>query len=80
MLAVKGNQGHLHEDVRQTLEPLIAAGTSGAEPHARTEEMNRGRREKRTCIVSTDLTGIREASSWEGLTTLGVVISRAIAS
>ena len=75
VLAVKGNQGHLHEDVRQTLEPLIAAGTSGAEPHARTEEMNRGRREKRTCIVSTDLTGIREASLWEGLTTLGVVIS-----
>jgi predicted transposase YbfD/YdcC len=79
VLAVKGNQERLHEDVRQTLTPVIADPSEpGTETCARTEEVNRGREEKRTCHVSTDLSQIRDKLLWKGLKAIGVIISERI--
>jgi predicted transposase YbfD/YdcC len=76
LLAVKGNQEHLHEDVQQSMAPLIAGPCEpGTETCAQTEEVNRGRKEKRTCYISTDLSRIRDQSLWKGLQAIGVIIS-----
>lgn len=76
VLAVKGNQEYLHEDVKETLAPIIASSCeTGTEKCAQTEEMNRGRREKRTCYISTDLSKIRDKLLWKGLKAIGVIIS-----
>jgi predicted transposase YbfD/YdcC len=76
VFAVKGNQEHLHEDVQQTLAPVITGPCQpGTETCAQTEEMNRGRREKRTCYISTDLSNIRDKQLWKGLKAIGVIVS-----
>ena len=78
VLAVKGNQERLHEDVQQTLAPVIANPSEPGEAHAQTEEVSRGREEKRTCYVTTDLSKIRDKLLWKGLKTIGVIISERI--
>ncbi len=77
VLAVKGNQEHLYEDVQQTLKPILVAG-SEAQSCKQTEERNRGRSEKRTCYVSTDLSKIRDKGLWKGLKAIGVVLSERV--
>jgi predicted transposase YbfD/YdcC len=76
VLAVKGNQEHLHEDVKQSFAPHLAAPcVSETETCAQTEEVNRGRQEKRTCYISTDLSKIRDQRLWKGLKAIGVIVS-----
>ena len=76
VLGVKGNQGHLYEDVQQTLGPVSAScGEPGTETYAHTSERNRGRQETRTCTISTDLSQVRDTLLWKGWKTLGVIIS-----
>lgn len=79
ILAVKGNQERLHDDVKATLQP-VASGTQMPQPETstQTEESNRGRVEKRTCYISTDLSKIRDLKLWKGLKAIGVVISERI--
>jgi predicted transposase YbfD/YdcC len=76
VLAVKGNQKHLHEDTQAT---LAAAVEGHAVPEnttsAQTHEDNRGRVEKRTCYITTDLSQIRDQKLWKGLKSVGVIIS-----
>ena len=76
VLAVKGNQERLHDDVQQALAPALA-GTPQPEQTtcASTEEVNRGRVEKRTCYMSTDLSKIRDSRMWKGLKAIGVIVS-----
>jgi predicted transposase YbfD/YdcC len=79
LLAVKGNQERLYEDVQQTLTPVIASPCEpGTETCAQTEEVNRGRKEKRTCYISTDLSKVRDKRLWKGLKAIGVIISERI--
>jgi predicted transposase YbfD/YdcC len=78
LLAVKGNQERLHEDVQQTVAPAIANPSEPGEARAQTEEVNRGRKEKRTCYVTTDLSKIRDKRLWKGLKAIGVVISERV--
>jgi len=76
VLAVKGNQERLHEDVQQALTPVMAGpGEPETVTCARTEEANRGRTERRTCYVSTDLSKIRDRRLWKGLRAIGVIVS-----
>jgi predicted transposase YbfD/YdcC len=76
VLAVKGNQEHLHQDVQQTLAPLLVGPCEpGTETCARTKEMNRGRVEGRTCHISTDLSKIRGKQLWKGLKAIGVIVT-----
>ena len=79
VLAVKGNQEHLHQDVQAALAAVMA-GSSEAETasSARSEEFNRGRAETRTCHVITDLGQIRDKLLWKGLKAIGVIISERI--
>jgi predicted transposase YbfD/YdcC len=76
LLVVKGNQEHLHEDVIETMASTIKDSCNpGTENCAQTEERNRGRVEKRTCYVTTDLSKIRDKGLWKGLRAIGVIIS-----
>jgi predicted transposase YbfD/YdcC len=76
VLAVKGNQERLYDDTQATLADLekckeVPKDTTRAE----TNEVNRGRVEKRTCYVKTDMSIIRDQKSWKGLKAVGVIIS-----
>ena len=73
VLAVKGNQGHLLEDIQTTvakaldgelLQNLVATHTSSVQGH--------GRQERRTCTVIRVLQGIRARKAWPSLTTVGM--------
>jgi predicted transposase YbfD/YdcC len=61
ILAVKDNQKHLHDDIKEAFEqsPLIARATKLNVDH--------GRVEKRTCRVITDMDWICSKDQWEGL-------------
>lgn len=79
VLAVKGNQERLHEDVQQTLAPILAAPSEpGTATCVQTEEVNRGRKETRVCYISTDLSQIRDKGLWKSLKAIGVIISKRI--
>lgn len=76
VLAVKGNQEGLHDDVRRSLEAEAAAATQFDEASCgQTEEQNRGRMERRIGHVSTDLSKIRDRALWKGLKAIGVIYS-----
>ena len=79
VLAVKGNQEHLHQDVKAALASAVAgSGNAETASDARSEEFNRGRAETRRCYVNTDLSGIRDKVLWKGLKAIGVIISERI--
>src|SRR5262245_57797974 len=54
LLAVKGNQGHLLEDIQQALGQALESDTVAQETVA-TEEHGHGRVERRTCTASDAL-------------------------
>lgn len=77
MLALKGNQGSLHEDVRAYLDD--PAGKVGAAKPV--VDADHGRIETRTAVVSTDIDWLQDARHWPGLAAVGKVIRvREIAS
>jgi predicted transposase YbfD/YdcC len=70
VLALKGNQGTLHEDVSLYLDaPVQAAAT----PTAQSVDADHGRIETRTALVSTDIGWLQEAHHWPGLAAIGKV-------
>jgi predicted transposase YbfD/YdcC len=76
VLAVKGNQERLHDDVQATLTATVQGPTESEHvSFAQTCEANRGRVEQRTCYVTTDLSKIRDSKLWKGLQAVGVIIS-----
>lgn len=70
VLALKGNQGSLHDDVRTFLEdparPAEAAHT--------TVDGDHGRIETRTSLVSADVAWLQERHAWPGLAAIGKVV------
>ena len=69
-LALKGNQGTLHDDVRPFLDdPESKAST--AEP---VVDADHGRIETRTATVSTDIDWLQEDHHWPGLAAIGKVV------
>jgi hypothetical protein len=70
VLALKGNQGSLHEDVRRFL----------ADPHRRacathrTIDGEHGRIETRTSMVCTDIGWLQDQHTWPGLAAIGQVV------
>jgi predicted transposase YbfD/YdcC len=76
VLAVKGNQEHLLEDVQVTVERAL----TGELPrrvvlqHNTTEE-GHGRQENRCYVVVHDVNGIRDRQAWPKLTTVGMCCS-----
>jgi predicted transposase YbfD/YdcC len=66
-LALKGNQGTLHDDVRTYLDDP-ASKTATAEPLV---EADHGRIETRTASVSTDIKWLQECHQWPRLAAIG---------
>jgi predicted transposase YbfD/YdcC len=69
-LALKANQGTLHDDVRQFLDDP-KCGASVSKP---TVDADHGRMETRTAMISTDISWLRENHQWPGLTAIGKVV------
>jgi len=70
VLALKGNQGTLHADVRLFLDDPETKPT-GTQT---TVDGDHGRIETRTCTVSTDIDWLQEVHAWPGLAAIGKVI------
>ena len=79
LLAVKGNQGRLYEDIRDLFEGAEESGYDGV-PHdfATTLNKGHGRIERRECRTISDpacLGYLITAGDWPGLRSVGVVRS-----
>ena len=70
VLALKGNQGSLHDDVRC----FFGDPTCTAELAHTTVDGDHGRIETRTSLVSTDITWLQERHAWPGLAAIGRVL------
>jgi predicted transposase YbfD/YdcC len=73
VLVVKGNQGHLLEDIQET----VARALDGELPEGTvrthtTREAGHGRHEERSCVVIEHLDGIRDRAAWKGLKVVGI--------
>jgi predicted transposase YbfD/YdcC len=73
VLAVKGNQEHLLEDVQATLEQALNGRlpASAVLQHS-TSEQGHGRQENRTYVVVHHAKGIRDRQAWPQLKTVGM--------
>ena len=69
-LALKGNQGTLHDDVRRFLDDP----KSPVRVSAPTVDGGHGRIETRTAMVSTDIGWLQEIHHWPGLAAIGKVV------
>ena len=70
VLALKGNQGTLHDDVVRFLDDPKSE-VSTAKPAV---DADHGRIETRTAMVSTDIGWLQEGHHWPGLTAIGKVV------
>lgn len=76
VLALKGNQGQLHTDVRVFFEDGLQTGFATPVDQAQTLEKNHGRIERRTCLATSDpelLTYLDPAGRWAGLRSVVLV-------
>ena len=69
VLAVKGNQGHLYDDIKEAFAEGIITS------HHTTSCVNHGRIEKRTCTVIDDITWVCRREQWAGLRSLVMIES-----
>ena len=72
VLALKGNQGTLHDDVSTYLDDP-ASKLTAAKP---TVDADHGRIETRTATVSTDIAWLQDHHQWPGLAAIGKVVRR----
>ena len=70
VLALKGNQGTLHDDVRRFLDDPMRP----VEAFHTTVDGKHGRIETRTSLVSSDIGWLQEQHAWPGLTAIGRVV------
>ena len=70
VLALKGNQGTLHDDVRRFLDDP----TRPAEASHTTVDGEHGRIETRTSLVSADIGWLQDQHAWPGLTAIGRIV------
>ena len=75
MLALKGNQGTVPEEVTTYLDDAIPRGAKELARHE-TVEKDHGRLEERRYWQSADLSWFVEQAKWEGWPSVGVVEAR----
>lgn len=76
VLALKGNQGHLNDDVRSFFEACRSRGFEGvAHSFHETHDEGHGRKEHRRYYVVEVPLDIRNASLWRDLRTIAMVVS-----
>jgi predicted transposase YbfD/YdcC len=73
VLVVKGNQERLLADTQEA----VGRALDGELPAAKVRQCaatdrGHGREERRSCVVVTDLAGIRDRKQWRGLTSVGM--------
>jgi predicted transposase YbfD/YdcC len=73
LLAVKGNQPRLYEDIERLATAALEADYAGLSRHTR-EESGHGRAEFRFCFVLTDLEAIRDLALWADLKSVVCVV------
>ena len=75
-LALKGNQGLLHEQVKDYLEISFETNFEDV-PHKRTTTMEKdhGRIEKREYFLVSDIDWLEGKENWKGLNAVGLVVS-----
>jgi predicted transposase YbfD/YdcC len=79
VLALKGNQGTLHQGVIDHILGEWESDFAGVKArHHQTEEVGHGRRETRTYIQMPVPRGLAGLELWAGLKSIGVVISECI--
>ncbi len=79
ILALKGNQGLLHDELINFFEQAIAVDFEGVK-YDQYEEKSKshGREEKRMIFVSSDIDWLPQKSKWKGLKTVAMVLSERI--
>jgi predicted transposase YbfD/YdcC len=76
VLALKGNQGGLYEDVQLYMDTLFNGGLKEINRECKeTLEKGHGRIERRQYLVTDSIDWIEEKSKWEGLRSIGMVVS-----
>ncbi len=70
VLALKGNQGTLHDDVSLFLDDPACEATATV----RTVDADHGRIETRTATVSTDIAWLQANHQWPGLAAVGKIV------
>ena len=70
VMALKGNQGTLHDDVRTFLDDPKAKLSISAS----TVDGDHGRIETRTAMISTDISWLQDDHKWPGLAAVGKVV------
>ena len=74
VLALKGNQGTLNDDVRLFLEAEFQKGTSTAIEDAYEEvDKGHGRIEVRKCLVSSQIDWLQQKQNWVGLNSIAMI-------
>jgi predicted transposase YbfD/YdcC len=74
VLALKGNQGSLNDDVRLFLETEIKKSNSTViEDRYEEADKGHGRIEVRKCIVSSQMDWLKQKSDWAGIKTIAMI-------
>ena len=73
VLVVKGNQERLLADVQETVTRALDGGLPKRAVRRRTtRDEGHGRTEERTCVVVTNVAGIRDRAAWRRLKAVGM--------
>ena len=74
VLALKGNQGSLNDDVRFFLETEIKKSNSTViEDRHEEADKGHGRIEVRKCIVSSQIDWLKQKTDWAGIKTIAMI-------
>jgi predicted transposase YbfD/YdcC len=77
VLALKGNQGELHQAVIDHIDERLEGDLAGAEEHV-TRETGHGREETRTYLQLPAPEGLPGSGLWRGLKSIGLVTSHCL--
>jgi predicted transposase YbfD/YdcC len=73
VLALKGNQGSLHDDVQLFMDDAMAHGFPGPHDTYECTEKSHGRIETRTCWVCDQVDWLNQRHHWQGLTSIAAI-------
>jgi len=76
VLALKGNQGTLHDEVSEFFDDVLSRGFDAELERHHSVEKGHGRIEERTVWLSRDVGWLRDTEQWKGLTGLVAVQSK----
>ncbi len=73
VLALKGNQGQLHEDIKLFMDDSIEHERPEISDMYESREKGHGRIERRTCWTSTEVDWLRDRHDWPTLSSIAAV-------